>query len=195
MSMLLPTEPRKCPTCKKSFGFYDVDRGEEYGSGINLSGNFSSGCGTYIHAEGEVSIKSNNDVVLNVSRVVTALKGASVEMNNPFIDKSPIMPPSLTFKNIEISPPRRLVLLNIVANIIGVERTKSLEPEELKTLFLTVQNRIHNGFEAGLNSGSLTGIRRLHSFGDVFLEIMIIDDDGMLTDNGVELFKLIANQY
>ena len=127
---------------------------------------------------------------MDVDTVVTAIKGAKVEMNNPTIDKKPDLPEALNYKGIEISPPRVFILQTIVNDVIGAEQTLSMTHGEIRTFFRVVMNRIHNGLVAGLNGGALTGIRRLFSGGHQVIDI--IDTDDQLTDEGIELLQFIA---
>lgn len=192
ISMLLATRPTKCPTCNEYFGFNDVDDGDSENYGVKIIGAFTSGSNKYIHAEGDCNVKTENDVVMGVKTVVTALKGASVEMNNPTIDKSPSFPSSMEFDGIEISPPKVFILDTIVRDVIGVETTLSSRDEEIIVLFQVVHNRIHNGLVDGLNGGALTGIRQLFSNGYDIIEI--IDTNNKLTMSGVRLLKFIAKK-
>jgi len=192
ISMLLPTRPIKCPACKEYFGYNDVDDGDAGFSGVKMSDNFVSGGQTYIHAEGDCSIESNSDIVMDVKTVVTALKGAKVEMNNPIIDKNPIFPDEVIFKGVVVSRPKVLILETIVKDVIGTKQTLKMTPVELKRFFIIVQNRVYNGLVEGLNAGALTGIRELFSDSDQFIKI--IDSEQCLTDNGVELLKFTAHR-
>ncbi len=190
ITMLLPTRPSRCPDCKEYFGFYDVDDGDEDNFGVRISDSFTSGGKKYLHAEGECSVETYNDVVMDVDTVVTAIKGAKVEMNNPTIDKKPNFPEAMDYKGIEISPPKVFILQTIVNDVIGAEQTLSMTHGEIRTFFRVVTNRIHNGLVVGLNGGALTGIRCLFSSGHQMIEI--IDTDDQLTDEGIELLKYIA---
>lgn len=190
ISMLLASRPSKCPGCKEYFGFHDVDTGKQNCTGVRISDSFTSGCSKYIHAEGDCLIETNNDVVMDVNTVVTALKGAKVEMNNPIIDKKPTYPKAINYSGIEVSPPKVFILQVIVLDVIGVAETLSMTPCELKNFFKIVLNRIHNGLVEGLNGGALTGVRTLFSSG--YHSIEIIGQDECLTDEGVKLLKYIA---
>lgn len=190
INMLLCTRPSKCPKCEDYFGFHDVDDGDDGNYGIRMSDTFTSGGKKYIHAEGECSIETHNDVVMDVETVVTALKGAKVEMNNPTIDKTPDLPKAVNYNGIEISPPKVFVLKTIVRDVIGIEETLSMTDSEMRAFFRVVSNRIYNGLVSGLNGGALTGIRRLFSDGHHVVEV--IDTDGQLTKDGVELLKFVA---
>ncbi|MFA0408076.1 hypothetical protein AB4505_07795 [Vibrio splendidus] len=192
ITMLLPTRPSRCPKCREYFGFHDVDDGNQDSFGIRISDSFASGGNKYIHAEGECSIETHNDVVMDVDTVVTAIKGAKVEMNNPTIDKQPELPDALNYKGIEISPTKVFVLKKIVNDVIGAEQTLSMSYDEIKIFFRVVVNRIHNGLVFGLNGGALTGIRCLYSDGHHSLEI--IDTDGQITDEGIELLKFVVTR-
>ncbi|QXX07561.1 hypothetical protein KW548_06050 [Vibrio neptunius] len=127
---------------------------------------------------------------MDVDTVVTAIKGAKVEMNNPTIDKKPELPEALDYKGIEISPYRVFILQTIVNDVIGVEQTLSMTHGEIRTFFRVVMNRIYNGLVVGLNGGALTGIRSL--FSDGHQAIDIIDTGDQLTDEGIELLQFIA---
>jgi hypothetical protein len=192
ISMLLASRPSKCPRCKEYFGFHDLTGGEHHSSGIRISDSFTSGGSKYIHAEGDCFVETENDVVMDVDTVVTAIKGAKVEMTNPTVDKKPSFPETLDYCGIEISPPKVFILQRIISDVIGVADTLSMTAVELKTFFRVVQNRIYNGLVSGLNGGALTGIRVLHSSGYNMLEI--IDSNGILTDEGVKLLKYIAQK-
>ncbi|WP_316674952.1 hypothetical protein [uncultured Tolumonas sp.] len=190
LSMLLPSRPHKCPKCNELLRFRDVDGGLTQNVGINLSNNFSTGAASYLHADGDCSVISNNDVILGADKIVTALNGAKVEMNDATIDKTPTFPDSINFCGFNISPPRVFILQTIVRNVIGIENTNTMTSQELINFFQVVQNRILNGLVDGLNGGSITGIRNLHS--DGFDKIEIINSDDKLTEHGVKLFKYIA---
>ncbi|HIF9148160.1 TPA: hypothetical protein ACX6SL_000718 [Photobacterium damselae] len=190
ISMLLPVRPSKCPGCREYFGFHDVDDGDQDNYGIRISDSFACGGKKYIHAEGECSVETHNDVVMEVDTVVTAIKGAKVEMNNPTIDKKPELPKALDYKGIKISPPKVFILQTIVNDVIGVEQTLTMTYGEIRTFFRVVMNRVYNGLVVGLNGGALTGIRRLFSDGHQVIDI--IDTDDQLTDEGIELLQFIA---
>ena len=191
ITMLLPTRPSRCPDCKEYFGFYDVDDGDRESFGLRMSDNFASGAKTYIHAEGECNVETHNDVVMDVDTVVTAIRGAKVEMNNPTIDKKPDLPEALDYKGIEISPPQVFILQTIVHDVIGAEQTLSMTHSEIRTFFRVVTNRIYNGLEVGLNGGALTGIRSLFSNHHQVIEV--IDTHDQLTEEGAELLRYIAS--
>ncbi|QUM85305.1 hypothetical protein [Moritella sp. 28] len=191
ISMILATKPHKCPECKEHFGF-DVIGGSSDHQGVMLQGAFASGCNKYIHAEGDCHIKTDNDVVMNVNTVVTALNGASVEMNNPTIDKSPLLPSSVEFEGIKISSPKVFILRTIVRDVIGVETTISSNEDEIINFFQVVHNRIHNGLVDGLNGGALTGIRTL--FSDECNGLEVIDINNNITIDGVRLLKFVAKK-
>ncbi|MCD9494113.1 hypothetical protein [Photobacterium carnosum] len=192
ISMLTPIRPLKCPSCDEYFRYNDVDDGKPNHQGLNINNNYSSGSGTYIHAEGECLVKSENDIVINTPNIVTAIKGARVEMNAPTIDKKVKLPYKMNYNGIEISAQKVDILQKIVRNVIGVEDTFEMSSDELKLFFNIINIRICNGLEYGLNGGALTGIRCLYG-SDSFEMIEIINDYG-LTDNGVELFKLVASE-
>lgn len=191
ISMLLSTRPSKCPSCKEYFAYHDVNDNCDTFTGIQLSDVFASGGNTYIQAEGDCSIKTENDVILNTDTVVKAIKGASVEMDNPVVDSAPNLPKSTNFKGFEISPHKVYILNKIVISVIGLEQTLLMNGNELKEFFKIVQNRIYNGLVEGLNGGALTGIREIYS--DDFQSVEIINLDRGLTSEGVELLKFIAN--
>lgn len=190
--MLLATRPIKCPRCKEFLGPHDLTSGERHSPGIGIFDCFASGGSEYIHAEGDCFVKTKNDVVMDVDTVVTAIKGAKVEMTNPTVDKKPSFPDVLDYSGIEISSPKVFILQSIISNVIGVKSTLSMTAVELKTFFNVVQNRIYNGLVSGLNGGALTGIEVLYS--NSYNKVEIIDSNGALTDDGVKLLKFVAQK-
>lgn len=190
LTMLLATRPTKCPRCKEYFRTCDVDDGEVFLSGIKISDSFAIGGGKYIHAEGDCSIQSNNDVIMGFNTVVTAIKGAKVDLNNPIIDKAPLFPEAIEYKGITISSPRVFILKKIIIDVIGVEQVLSMSSSQLQEFFNVVRNRVANGYVEGLNGGALTGIRVL--YGDSLHSLEIIDSNDLLTLDGVYLLKFIA---
>lgn len=190
LTMLLATRPSKCPSCKEYFRYGDVDDGQCFSSGVIISDSFATGGNEYIHAEGDCSIQSNNDIIMGFDTVVTAIKGAKVDLNNPTIDKAPQLPEAIEYKGILISPPKIFILKKIIIDVIGVKQTLAMSPSELQQFFNVVRNRIANGYVDGLNGGALTGIGSL--YGDSFYKLEIIDTDELLTTEGVCLLKFIA---